>query len=90
MEVKAFTLDCARMTSREAAHEYLSAALALEAHYGRNLDALHDCLGELPPCEITLENTGALSALEGYGEALLAVFCDAAQEREDFRLTLRR
>ena len=41
-----------------------------------NLDALHDCLGEMPACEVTLKNAGALSALGEYGDALLSVFCD--------------
>ena len=90
MEIKEFTLDCARMTDRAAAHEYLAAAPELPEHYGRNLDALHDCLGEMPACEVTLKNAGALSALGEYGDALLSVFCDEAQEREDFRVNLRR
>ena len=33
---------------------------------------------------------GALSALGEYGDALLSVFCDETQEREDFRVNLRR
>ena len=44
----------------------------------------------MPACEVTLKNAGALSALGEYGDALLSVFCDEAQEREDFRVNLRR
>ena len=44
----------------------------------------------MPACEVTLKNAGALSALGEYGDALLSVFCDETQEREDFRVNLRR
>ena len=40
-------LDGRRMTSVEATHEYLAKTLRLPDYYGRNLDALHDCLTDL-------------------------------------------
>jgi ribonuclease inhibitor len=49
-------LDCRKMTDRKAAHAYLKQALALPDYYGNNLDALYDCLTDLPPTEIYLEN----------------------------------
>ena len=39
-------LDGARMGSRAELHDALAAAFSLPAHYGRNLDALWDCLTE--------------------------------------------
>ena len=35
------------MVSREAAHDHLAKELDLPDYYGRNLDALHDCLTEV-------------------------------------------
>lgn len=45
-------LDASRM-GREELHDYLQEMLPLPAYYGRNLDALYDCLTELPETEIT-------------------------------------
>ena len=44
-------LDGRALDSREALHQALSALLAFPAYYGKNLDALHDCLTDLsdPP-----------------------------------------
>ena len=40
-------LDSRTVDSRETLHQRLSELLHLPAWYGRNLDALHDCLTEL-------------------------------------------
>ncbi len=40
-------LDGRALDSREALHQALSALLAFPAYYGKNLDALHDCLTDL-------------------------------------------
>lgn len=40
-------IDGRRMTSIEATHEYLAKTLRLPDYYGKNLDALHDCLTDL-------------------------------------------
>lgn len=38
------TIDCRLLTSRDALHQIFSEALSLPEYYGKNLDALHDCL----------------------------------------------
>lgn len=86
MELNAYSLDCARLTDRAAAHAYLQSVLPLPDYYGRNLDALHDCLLELPPCTVTLQNVSSLENADWYSRALLTVFRDAAQERSDIQL----
>ena len=39
-------LDGKCMRDFESAHDYLSRVLRLPEYYGRNLDALYDCLSE--------------------------------------------
>ncbi len=40
-------IDGRRMTTVEETHTYLAKALRFPDYYGRNLDALHDCLTDL-------------------------------------------
>jgi hypothetical protein len=42
-----FTFDCDRWSSSEEMHTDFQKALNLPAYYGRNLDALNDCLSDL-------------------------------------------
>ena len=42
-----YIIDCASIGSREALHTALAETLPLPEWYGRNLDALYDCLTEL-------------------------------------------
>lgn len=74
------TIDCRAMTDRAAAHAHLRWALGLPTYYGANLDALYDCLWELPPCRIRVLHEGALAQLGDYGAALLQTLRDAAQD----------
>ncbi len=86
--MKEIFIDCARMTDRKAAHEYLAQVLELPDYYGGNLDALYDCLSELPPCHITLFNFSALSMLGDYGKSMRSVFVDVSMNTPDFELTI--
>lgn len=74
-------LDGRKMTDRDALHIYLTETLSLPAYYGRNLDALHDCLTEMGEVEIEVTHREEmLAALGKYGEALLRLFADVAKE----------
>lgn len=42
-----YTLDCSRIADSAALHQALAELLSLPEWYGRNLDALYDCLTEL-------------------------------------------
>ena len=70
------TLDGAKMTTKRDTHLYLARTLRFPVYYGRNLDALHDCLTEfLSGSIIILRNESAmLDSLGEYGESLLQVF----------------
>ena len=78
--MRTVTLDLSCMTSRAAAHLYLQKTLELPSYYGRNLDALYDCLTEMDDCTILLKNTWGLDALGGYGQLLFRVLSDAAED----------
>ena len=86
--MKEYIIDCALMTDRAAAHDHLASALSLPEYYGRNLDALHDCLCELAPCRVTLKNPTALSVLGEYGDALRSVLIDASLESDRIEMTI--
>ena len=66
-------LDGRRFTDRPATHDYLQSALELPPWYGRNLDALADCLGEWGADSLlVLTHPEAVEAQLGdYGATLL-------------------
>lgn len=59
----------------QSGHDYLMEALNLPDYYGKNLDALYDCLTEIE-CEIELVNAGEVD------EDIIETFKDAAAENE--------
>ena len=76
-------LDGKLMKDFESAHYYLSRMLRLPGYYGRNLDALYDCLGGIFTCDsiIILFNGEEMKANLGmYGDKLVKVFEDATEE----------
>lgn len=89
--MKKITLDLAHMQSVPALHNYLRSALALPVYYGANLDALYDCLTELDAAtELVVPAVIADEAHLGwYGEQLLQVLQDAAEENEALTVTIR-
>ena len=66
-------------------HNYLCNQLRFPAWYGRNLDALYDCLTDLTEVTVFLRNPGDMTgALGDYGDKVLRVFRDAAEENPGF------
>ena len=80
------TLDGAVIPDRETLHTTLASLLRLPDYYGRNLDALYDCLTSLPEeTSLVLEHPAALEqALGGYARAFFRVLQDAARENPRF------
>lgn len=74
-------LDGERLQSREEAMELLGLALVLPEWWGRNLDALHDCLTDLGrPVRLEISRREAMEA-SAFGRRLLRVLEDAAAEQ---------
>lgn len=79
-------LDGREIRDREALHDVLAASLGLPDWYGRNLDALYDCLTETgEEAEICLRNEDVLREHLGkYADALIRVMGAAAGENPHF------
>ena len=70
--------DFARLETVDAIYDHLQAELAFPEYFGRNLDALHDCLTDLAsPTRLVLTGTGSPC-----GEHFLRVFKDAARRNK--------
>ena len=68
--------DFARLGSAEAVYDHLSEELSFPAWFGRNLDALHDCLTDLSaPTRLILTGASAPCA-----KRFLPVVRDAAKQ----------
>ena len=81
-------LDGRAMDSRDALHRHLREAFGFGEDYGRNLDALHDLLGELRDVLVVLSHRQAmLNSLGAYGLQFLSVLQSTAELRDDFRFS---
>ena len=87
MEMETIQLDGAMLCRREEAFEPLGRALALPEWWGRNLDALYDCLtgGLCRPVRLELSRRADLEATD-FGRRLLRVLEDAAAVSSCFEL----
>lgn len=75
-----YLIDFDGISTRKQAHEAIKAALGLPDYYGKNLDALFDCLTELPACRIVIKNIGCLGER---AEGFMQTFLDAQAQRSD-------
>ena len=81
--MREITISGAEIGTREALHDVLQEKLALPDWYGRNLDALYDCLtAELTEeTQLTVTDAELLEeALGSYGRVFLRVLEEAAEE----------
>lgn len=79
--MKTIRLDVTNISTVKALHVYLAYMLDLPDYYGKNLDALHDVLGEIgeETC-IVLDGQPASEEMAAYLPRLVRVLADAAQE----------
>jgi len=74
--------------TQEAVHEAFAKALGFPAHAGKNLDALHDCLGDVAePTRVTLYDLPSWRRRlgEDFCRRLASVLASAAAENPAFR-----
>ena len=81
-------LDGNAILDRETLHETLATGLCLPPWYGRNLDALYDCLTDVrEDTVVVLRDRGALEEhLGSYGHRCLRVLEDASRDNPHIRL----
>ena len=81
-------LDGRTIETRDQLHATLQQALELPDWYGRNLDALYDCLTDSHTAlSIEFQNREALTEHLGrYGKALEQVIRDAAEENGNIKV----
>lgn len=73
-EKSRITLDCRMLAKRREAHEYLAEKLDFPEYYGKNLDALYDCLSGVKG-EIVFLHADEIDV--SYAKKILRVFEDA-------------
>ena len=81
-------VDGALILNREMLHDTLSTALRLPAWYGRNLDALYDCLTDVQEeTVVVLRDRAALEEhLGGYGRRFMRLLEEVSRENPHLRL----
>ena len=72
-----YTIDALKVNERKEAHEYLKEVFSFPEYYGKNLDALFDCLGEMRIDRITIINS---EKGENYFYSILDVINDLGIE----------
>ena len=88
--IKNIRIDFTAIAGITDAHLRIAEALQFPDHYGKNLDALFDCLAEIcKPVAVTLFGTSALTAVLGsYGSMMLRVFSDTAAENPNLSVEI--
>ena len=85
--MKNVILDAKKMAEKEKMHEYFANKFDLPEYYGRNLDALFDCLCEInEPTLIKLKNEKFLD--DSAKESLTRLFRDVCNENEMVKFEL--
>ena len=80
--MRIITIDCAGITDKTGFHNAVAEALEFPSWYGKNLDALHDCMTEVfTDTQVQFENWNLLEeALGHYTAAIQWAMTHAAEE----------
>jgi ribonuclease inhibitor len=82
-----YAIDCTNIGSKEQLHRVLAQTLRFPAHYGMNLDALHDCLGEISEkTHLILRNWDHVAPFSG---GFRLVLNDAEDENPNLFITFQ-
>ena len=78
--MKTITLELSNIETVRALHIYLQYMLDFPAYYGRNLDALYDCLTDIgEDARLIVRAQGVRGELTAYLPRLMKVLTDAAE-----------
>ena len=82
------TIDCTDIKDKAAFHAAVNKALSFADYYGKNLDALRDCLTDIfVDTQIQFENWDALeNALGSYTAAIQWAMTHAAEENPSIQI----
>ena len=83
--MKQITLDGKILADAAQVHDYLKERLGFPEYYGKNLDALHDCLGDLDNIEITITSPEEDSAIF---QRVLRVLKAADRENDSLKIII--
>lgn len=80
---KSYLINGKKIKDRKQVHEYLRSVFKLPDYYGRNLDALWDCLSSDSTIKkITIIHTDELkNTLGDYSNSLMNVFIDLSKKK---------
>lgn len=80
-------LDARKLKEKQEAHDYLARMLSLPAYYGRNLDALYDCLTDMKDCRVVLLHHKKATLSGTYGAKIVKVLEEGARNNTGFGLS---
>ena len=89
--MKRVVIDTSAVCTREALHDVFKQQLELPDYYGKNLDALWDCLTGWVDLPLTVEWHGfheARSRIGDYADRALETFRQAQNELDDFSVVV--
>ena len=83
--MKDITIDCQGFVPRSDLHKAFADALSFPDHYGKNLDALHDCLTDITePTRIRLLHWDAAEeSLGSYARSTKRAILEAAIQNKN-------
>ena len=73
--MKIYILNAEKLAEKTAAHEYLQRIFGFPDYYGKNLDALYDCLSERVGATVILRGEP-----DGYAERVAGVLDECAAD----------
>lgn len=82
--MKQITLDGNKLADSSIVHDYLKEALSFPEYYGRNLDALYDCLTDLDHLELIITQPAEDGA---FYLRIRSVFRAAASDNDTLTVT---
>ena len=78
-DMKKITLDFENISGKEEMHKYLAEKFEFPDYYGKNLDALFECLTDI--AEPTAVNI--INAINDYDEQIINVITSAEEENDN-------